>query len=808
MSGGNAPRHPARRSIAARLAHRLAEPLVAILVVAALLAGFLGDWASTAIIVAIVAGSTVLDILQERRAQDAAEALRRSVALRASVRRDGRLVEIDAAEIVPGDVVRLGAGDLVPADGVVLAATAARVDQALLTGEPYPVEKRPGPSGAAELADAHDALFGGTTVTAGEIEMLVVATGAHTRLGGIEAALDGEETPTAFTRGLRGLGLLILRLTVFLVLFVLLTHLASQRPFLESFLFAVALAVGLTPELLPMVTTVTLSRGAMRMSRRQVIVKRLGAIHDLGAMTVLCTDKTGTLTEARIRLLTTAAAGGAPSARTLDLAAVNAAFAAGLPTPLDRAILEGRADPAADGWRRIAELPFDYERRRASVLAERAGARILVAKGAAETILACCARLETATGETVDLDADGRARLLAEHDARAAEGLRQLAVAWAPAAEGADAVAPEDERDLVFVGFCIFADPPKPSAATAIARLEGMGVRVKVLSGDAGPAVLHLVRTLGIPARGLLTGAEIDLLADPVLAARVTEVDLFARLSPEQKVRVIEALRAAGETVGFIGDGINDAPAIRLADAGISVDDASEVARAAADIILLDPDLAVVAAGVEEGRRTYANIAKYVRMGTSSNFGNMISVAVASIFLPFLPLTPVQVLLNNLLYDLGEIGIPFDRAEADDLARPHAWNMRDVLHFSTVMGPLSSVFDLATFALLLGLFDASPETFRTAWFVESMATQILVIFLIRTAMPGWRSRPHPVLVATSLGALAAALLVALSPLGAPFGFVPLPPAILAAVAGIVVAYLAAAEGLKRFAMREAGRPPR
>jgi Mg2+-importing ATPase len=680
---------------------------------------------------------------------------------------------------------------------------AAHVDQALLTGEPYPVEKRPGPSGAAELADAFDAVFGGTTVTAGEIAMLVVAAGAGTRLGGIAAALDGAEPPTAFAVGLHGLGILILRLTVFLVLFVLLAHLASQRPFLESFLFAVALAVGLTPELLPMVMTVTLSRGALRMSRRKVIVKRLGAIHDLGAMSVLCTDKTGTLTEARIRLLATTGADGAPSARVRELAMVNAAFATGLRTPLDQAILDGGPDPAAGGWRRLAELPFDFERRRVSVLAERDGRRLLVVKGAAEGVLERCSRIEGADGTVAALDAAGRAALLAGHDARAADGLRQLAVAWAPAGAGRSDCAPTDERDLVFAGFCVFADPAKASAAGAVARLEAAGVRVKILSGDAAPAVQHLVRTLGIPARGLLTGAEVDGLADAALAVRVTEVDVYARLSPDQKVRVIRALRAAGATVGFIGDGINDAPAIRLADAGISVEGASDVARAAADIILLDADLSVVADGVEEGRRTYANIAKYVRMGTSSNFGNMISVAVASLFLPFLPLTPVQVLLNNLIYDLGEIGIPFDRAEADDLAHPHAWNLRDVLHFSMVMGPLSSAFDLATFAVLFFVFDASAELFRTAWFVESMATQILVVFLIRTVGPAWRSRPHRVLVATSMAALAGALLLALSPAGAVFGFVPLPAPLLLTVAGIVVLYLAAAEALKRFAMREA-----
>ncbi|MCC7273230.1 MAG: HAD-IC family P-type ATPase, partial [Alphaproteobacteria bacterium] len=582
--------------------------------------------------------------------------------------------------------------------------------------------------------------------------------------------------------------------------------LASSRPFLDSFLFAVALAVGLTPELLPMVMTVTLSRGALRMAARKVIVKRLGAIHDLGAMDVLCTDKTGTLTEARISLVGHPGCAGAESDRVAALAAVNGAFGTGIRSPLDQAIVDRGFDPAAAGWRRIAEAPFDFERRRASVLAEKDGRRFVVTKGAVEGVLALATAVEAADGSLAPLDDAGRARLLAEHDARAAQGLRSLAVAWAAVPDGKDRLGPDDEHDLVLAGFCVFTDPPKASATAAIGRLEAVGVEVKIVSGDAAPAVLHLIATLGLPARGMLTGADIEGLSDAALALRVGEVDVFARVSPDQKTRIIRALQARGRVVGFIGDGINDAPAIRAADAGISVEGATDVARAAADMILLTPDLGVVADGVEEGRRTYANIAKYVRMGTSSNFGNMISMALASLFIPFLPLTPVQVLLNNLIYDLGEVGIPFDRADAADLERPHAWNMRDVLRFSLVMGPLSSVFDIATFAVLLAVFEAPPELFRTAWFVESMATQILVIFVIRTAAPAWRSRPHPILAATSLAALAAAFVVAQFPFGGLLGFVPLPPALLATIAGLVAAYLIAAELLKRFAMREAIAP--
>ncbi|MDO9709465.1 magnesium-translocating P-type ATPase [Paracraurococcus lichenis] len=790
--GRNIVAEGAPAALALKVLRRLVEPLVAILIVAALVSGLTGDWPGFGIILGIVGISVAMDVLQEYRAEQAAARLRDSVAVRATVRRDGRARPVPVEDLVPGDVVDLAAGALVPADGLVLVGEGAHANEALLTGEPYPVAKRPGPCAGTTPAEAANALFAGTALVAGSATMLVVATGHATRLGGVAAALAARRPATAFERGLRGLGLLILRLTAFLVLFVLLAHLAFHRPALESFLFAVALAVGLTPELLPMVTTVTLSRGALRMARKQVVVKRLAAIHDLGAMDVLCTDKTGTLTEARIALA------DATSPEVLRMAALNAGLASGVPTPLDAAILA--AQPVPPGWRALAEAPFGFERRRSSVLVAGEGqggaTRLLVVKGAPEAVLAACTHAE---GRAFD-----RAALLAEAEARGAEGLRLLGIAVRAVPEGEAVTGPEAERDLAFLGFCAFLDPPKQSAAAAVARLAALGIRTKIVSGDAAPVVRHLVAALGLPAEGLLTGEEIARLDDHALAARVEQVDLYARVSPDQKRRILLALKARGHTVGFIGDGINDAPAIHAADAGISVQEATEVARAAADLILLAPDLSVLAEGVEEGRRTYANVMKYVRMGTSSNFGNMLSMAVASLAIPFLPLLPAQILLNNLLYDLSEIGIPFDAVDREDLAAPHAWDMRAVLRFTLVMGPLSSVFDLATFALLLWGFSAAPEAFRTAWFVESMATQILVIFLIRTAGPAWRAAwPHPVLAATSLGALAAALALALGPVAPVLGFAPLPGPLLAALLALVLLYLAAAERLKRIAVRRA-----
>ncbi len=845
-----------RRGLVARLAKRIAEPLVAILLIAAAISGVMGDWHSFVIIVVIVTFSIVLDIVQEQKAETAIDALWRSVAVTAAVRCDGRLIERPVRDIVPGDVVELRGGDLVPADGVVLTSHAALVNEAILTGEPYPAEKKPGPVESAMPADAFNALFSGTSLVGGQATMLVVATGAATRFGEIASLIQEKTAPIAFERGVQALGMLILRLTGFLVLFVLLTQLLRHGLSLESFLFAVALAVGLTPELLPMIMTVTLSRGAVRVAARRVVVKRLSAIHDLGAMDVLCTDKTGTLTEGRIVHAGSFGMDGADSARTTQFACLNSRFASGTRSNFDDALLAvGQMDEGA--YRCIDDVPFDFDRRRLSVLVEHDGERQLLTKGAPEALVSLCTRAELADGSVVPLDAGMRARIDALLDAKGREGLRLLGVARRPMAVDCTKIAPSDETDLTFVGCVSFIDPPKASVTAAVKRLREAGVRVKVISGDAAPVVRHLVETLALPACEIITGDEIAKLSEAALAARVEQTDLFARVAPEQKSRIVRALRRRGHTVGFLGDGINDAPAIHVADVGISVDGGTDVARQAADIIMLAPDLGALADGIAEGRRTYANIMKYVRMGTSSNFGNMLSMALASLALPFLPLAPLQILLNNLLYDISEIGanimkyvrmgtssnfgnmlsmalaslaltflplaplqillnnllydiseigIPFDDADEEDLARPMAWDMGSVLRFTLIMGPLSSLFDIATFALLYAGFGASVEVFRTAWFVESIATQILVIFVIRSVKPPWLSRPHPALVASSLGALAVALLLALTPAGKLFGFAPLPPLVLGMIVVISIAYLAMAEGLKHVAMRPAGGP--
>jgi Mg2+-importing ATPase len=790
--GPNLDKPPKRIGLVLSILRRFVEPLSLVLLFAAAISAFTGDAPSAIIIAVILALSIGLDAVQERRALKAAELLRQSVAVKSEVRRDGQFQLLEAEQIVPGDVIRVRGGDVIPADAIVLDCDGFSAEEAALTGEPYPVEKRPGVCAAESAAEAVNALFRGSVAEAGEATALVVGTGAATLFGGAAAALAEDSAPSPFQIDLRRLGFLIVRLTVLLVFFVLSAHMLFGRPFLQSLMFSAALAVGLTPELLPMITTVTLARGAVRMAAVKVIVKRLASIHDMGAMTVLCTDKTGTLTSAEIVLSASLDPAGKPSETPARLAAACAVLG-GDRGALDAALAKAR--PTAEGWTLVSRQAFDYRTRVGSVLAEGPDGRLLMVKGAPEAVLERCAASRDGQGAR-PLAAADRAALAAQVKVFAEQGLRTIAVASAAATGGE---APDDHA-LVLEGLCTFADPPKATAAAAIARLEGLGVRVKILSGDDPVVVRRLAELVGIPCRKVLTGTEIDRLSAAALRVQARRVDVYGRLSPEQKSRLIHALQAAKEVVGYMGDGINDAPALKIADVGLSVDGATGVAREAADMILLQSDLAVVADGVEQGRRTFANILKYVRMGASSNFGNMLSMAAASVLLPFLPMLPTQILLNNLLYDISEIGLPFDEVGKSETDRPQVWSLRGITWFAAIMGPLSSVFDLLTFAGMFLAFHLTPAAFRTGWFLESMATQILVIFLIRTRQPFWTSRPHPLLTASSLGALAVALALPFTPLARSLQFQPPPPAVLAALAGLVVVYLLGAEVLKRWAM--------
>ena len=809
--GPNLFRERQDRSLLLQYLARFKNPLVIILLVASAVSAFTGEVTNFLIISFIVLLSVTLDFVQEYRANAAAEKLRLSVSVRAIALRDGKPVEVAVTQVVPGDVVLLSAGDLIPADGRVLEARDFFVKQALLTGESYPVEKRPGalPEAATDLQEATNAVFMGTSVISGSARVLVVKTGTVTAIGEIADSVSRPSAPTSFEIGTRRFGMLIMRLTVLMVMFVLLVNTLFHKPLLESFLFAVALAVGLTPELLPMVISVTLSRGALRMARKQMIVKRLSAIQDLGSMDVLCTDKTGTLTEAKIRLERHVNAEGQPSERVLELAYLNSFFETGLKSPLDEAIL---AHPHIDigAWKKIDEVPFDFERRRVSVLIDDGNTRWLVVKGAADEIVGLCTHYEADSAELQrPMDEAALAAIHTRYNALEEEGFRVLGIARRQVPLDHPHAVVGDETELVLAGFAAFLDPPKESAASALEALKNVGVAIKIVTGDSDLVTRHVCAQLKIPVTGLLTGKEIAQLDDLALRARVETVNLFCRVNPSQKDRVILALKARGHVVGYLGDGINDAPSLHSADVGLSVDSAVDVAKEAADMILLKHDLHVIHAGVLEGRRTFGNIMKYIMMGTSSNFGNMFSMAGAALILPFLPMLPTQILLNNILYDISEVPIPLDEVDAEEILSPHVLDLNFIRNFMLVIGPISSLFDFLTFYIMLAVLQADEKLFQTGWFVESLCTQVLVIFIIRTRGNPLKSYAHPLLTATSLAVVAIAALLPFTSIGTHFGFVPPPAKFYFILGAMVLVYLFAVElakqGFYRWAAARTGR---
>jgi P-type Mg2+ transporter len=796
--GPNLFRDHREQSLILQFLSRFKNPLVILLLVASAISAFTGEMTNFIIITVMVLLSVALDFVQEHRAGKAAESLRKSVSVQARVIRDGKPTDIPVTGVVPGDLAALSAGDMVPADGVVLEANDLFVKQALLTGESYPVEKRPGTltPDATELQDATNAVFMGTTVISGSARMLVVKTGTGTAIGAIANSLTSQPPPTAFEIGTHRFGLLIMRLTILLVLFVLMVNALMHKPWLDSFLFAVALAVGLTPELLPMVVSVTLSQGAMHMAKKRVIVKRLASIHNLGSMDVLCTDKTGTLTEAKIRLEQHVDPQGKPSERVLELAYLNSFFETGLKSPLDDAIL-AHENIDVSTWKKIDEVPFDFERRRVSVLLDKGNGRILVVKGASEEIIELCTHYEEQANQAqIPLDKASRDSIHGEHFALEKEGFRVLGIAWREVPVDHPHAVISDESELIFAGFAGFLDPPKQSAGAALAAIQESGVTVKIVTGDSELVTQHVCDQLNIPVTGMLTGKEIALMDDSALRIRVETANLFCRVNPSQKDRVILALKARGHVVGYMGDGINDAPSLHSADVGISVDSAVDVAKEAADMILLDQDLNVLLDGVMEGRRTFGNIMKYIMMGTSSNFGNMFSMAGAALFLPFLPMLPTQILLNNILYDLSEVPIPLDKVDTEELQKPRVMDMNFIRNFMLVIGPISSAFDFLTFYVMLVVLKANETLFQTGWFVESLSTQVLVIFIIRTRGNPFKSRAHPILVATSLTVVVIGATLPFTPIGVYFGFVPPPAEFYAILAAMVAFYLTIVEVAK------------
>ncbi len=781
---------------------KFSNPLVIILLIASAISGLTGDVTSFIIISLIVLMSVTLDFVQEYRAGKEAEKLRQSVTVHVQALRDGKSQEIPLPSLVPGDIVLLAAGDLVPGDGRLLDAKDFFVNQALLTGEPYPVEKKPAElPDEAEILSAGNTVLRGTSVVSGTAKVLICNTGANTVLGDIADSLISKAPPTAFEKGTRSFGMLIMRFTVFLVLFVLLVNAFFHRPWLESFIFAVALAVGLTPELLPMIVSVTLARGAQRMAGKKVIVKQLASIQNLGSMDVLCTDKTGTLTEARIHLERHIDALGRDSKRVLELAYLNSFFETGLKSPLDDAILEHK-EIDMTSWRKIDEVPFDFERRRVSVLVDNGQKRMLVMKGAPEDILALCISYEgDSDADLHPLDSAAMLTLRSLFDSLGREGFRVLGIAWREEASDFSHAVVGDETKFVFSGFAAFLDPPKESAKKALTDLAASGVAVKIVTGDNELVTEHICGQLGLPVTGMLTGADLLKMSDEALVGQVESVNLFCRVTPAQKNRIILALKKQGHTVGYLGDGINDAPSLHSADIGISVDSAVDVAKEAAEMILLEHDLGVLQNGVIEGRRTFGNIMKYIMMGTSSNFGNMFSMAGGTLFLPFLPMLPTQILLNNMLYDISEIPIPLDNVDEEYLIRPRQWNIDFVRKFMLIIGPISSIFDFLTFFVMIKVFHAGESLFHTGWFIESLATQVLVIFVIRTRKNPLKSRPNRLLTLCSLVVVAIAVLLPYTPLAKFLGFVPPPPLFYLILAGMVIAYLVMVEAVKQWFYR-------
>jgi Mg2+-importing ATPase len=801
--GQNKLRERPVRPVIAQFLSRFKNPLVLLLLAASIISAVTGDLAGFLIISAIVILSASLDFAQEHHAGKAVDALRNSVAVRSRVIRDGAELDIAVDTLVPGDVVLLSAGDLIPADARLTQARDFFVNQAALTGEPYPVEKHATdlPEPATDLNDAYNAVFAGGSVISGMARALVCRTGSSTAFGQIAGSLAEKRPITAFESGIQQFSLMIMRLTIVLVSSSLAVNWLLQRSILESLLFSIALAVGLTPELLPMIVTVTLARGAIRMARKNVIVKQLEAIHNLGSMDVLCTDKTGTLTEAKIKLVKHVDCRGRDSDRVLELAYLNSFFETGLKSPLDEAILAHAGVPV-NAYRKIDEVPFDFERRRVSVLVDDGKARLLVAKGAPEDILKVSAQfLGDGAGGIETLDNEAITGVRAVHDALAMQGFRVLGVGFRQMPAAQDHARLDDESRLVFAGFAAFLDPPKVDAARALQALAQSGVIIKIITGDNELVTRHVCQEVGLAVLGVLDGPGVAELDELALGARAESVNLFCRVTPQQKSRIIRALKIRGHTVGYLGDGINDAPSLHSADIGISVDSAVDVAKAAAQMVLLKHDLEVLHDGVIEGRRTFGNVMKYILMGTSSNFGNMFSMAGATLLLPFLPMLPLQILLNNLLYDVSELAIPWDSVDPQDLLTPRRWDMHFIRRFMFIIGTASSIFDLLTFYLLLAVFKASEVAFHTGWFMESMATQVLVIFVIRTRGNPLTSRCSPWLAASSLGIAVLAVLLPYTPAAATLGFVPLAPELLAALAATVVVYLLIVQFVKRLLLK-------
>ncbi|HET8601005.1 MAG TPA: magnesium-translocating P-type ATPase [Segeticoccus sp.] len=784
------------------LGRQLRSPLLLLLAATALASFFLGERTNTVVIGVILLASVGLSFVNEYRAALATQRLHAQVTHHVEVTRAGRPESVDVVSLVPGDIVHVARGEVVPADLRLLSVEGLQCDESVLTGESLPVAKTVGPVPAgAALADLDCCALMGTVVHQGAATGIVVATAARTEFGRVAARLGERQPETEFQAGLRRFSALLVKVAATLTGLIFVTNVVLQRPLVDALLFSLAIAVGITPQLLPAVVSTSLAAGSRALARRKVLVKRLVCMEDLGDMDVLVTDKTGTLTGGHLDLVASIDADGrtCPEVLALGRAASGSPPAPGAlaEDPLDQAMWDSAIPAPTVATSCLAVLPFDHERQMSSALVRLDdGSTLLAVKGAPEAVLARSTSVPAAAEATA-------LRLFSQ-------GARVVAIATSPGPAHHWALHPDDEHNLTFRGYLVFSDPAKPGVAGSLARLRGLDVDVKVCTGDNAVVAEKLCADLGMPTGTTLTGAQIAAMDDKTLAAAVEATTVFARVTPEQKARVVRALRRTGRGAGFLGDGVNDALALHQADVGISVDSAVDVAKDAADVILLQKDLGVVADGIAEGRRVFTNTIKYVLMGTSSNFGNMFSAAAASAFLAFLPMLPSQILLNNLLYDASQLAIPTDRVDPEQLRRPSHWDIAGVRRFMLFFGPISSLFDFLTFALMLVPFHATPALFRAGWFAESLATQTLIVLAIRTRRPMWRSRPSVPLVAAVAAAVAMGSLLPLSPLASVLGFAHLPLGLYAVLAALVAAYLCLIEAGKRlfFAELDRGAPRR
>ena len=816
--GPNVVAKETRASIALLLKHALLNPLVLLLALLATISFATGDARAGTVMALMIALSVGLKLVQESRADSAAARLKAMISVTATVVRDGAPREVAVAELVPGDMVKLAAGDMVPGDVRVVAAKDLFVTQGSLTGESFPVEKFAGDAAAAQRAplELADVAFLGTSVESGSATAVVVATGGDTYLGRMAESIAERPPPTAFDRGVARFTWLMVRFMLVMVPVVFLANGLTKGAWHEAFFFALAVAVGLTPEMLPMVVTVCLSKGALAMARKRVIVKRINSIQNLGAMDVLCTDKTGTLTMDHVILERHCDVVLEESAEVLSLAYLNSYFQTGLKNVLDRAVLahqEQHRCANVPAHSKVDEIPFDFERRIMSVVVRTPEQQeLLISKGAPEAIFPRCRSFDL-DGRPLPMNHVLIQELKEEYERLSADGFRVLAVATKVGEPRAGPYGRDDERDLVLQGYVAFLDPPKETATAALAALRQHGVAVKVVTGDNELVSRKICREVGLETDHVLLGADVERMDDAQLSAAAERATLFARVSPAHKQRIIKSLQANRHTVGFMGDGINDAPALRAADVGISVDTAVDIAKESADMILLEKSLLVLEEGLLEGRKVFVNILKYVRMGASSNFGNMFSVLGASLFVPYLPMTPIQILANNLLYDLSQTAIPTDHVDPEQIEKPRPWDMGEITKFILFLGPCSSIFDYTTYFMMLWLFGcwntrtsaaaaASAALFQTGWFVESLLTQTLVIHVIRTAkVPFLQSRPSSVLALTTAAVMAAGVALPFSPIRGQLGFTVLPPAYWPLLALTLFSYLVLTQVVKAWLLR-------